>query len=81
MRPLPEELWAVDVAALYNVKLRSIQRWCQKGQVPARRIGRLWLVKVGLLRDRNPDLYEELAERWERRERKLARASIASQAT
>ena len=75
MRPLPEELWAVDVASLYNVKLRSIQRWCKNGHVPARRIGRLWLVKIGLLRDRNPDLYEELAERWERRERRLARAA------
>lgn len=75
MRPLPEELWAVDVAALYNLNLRTVQRWCQRGHVPARHIGRLWLIKVTLLRDRNPDLYEELVERWERREKKRASAT------
>lgn len=72
MRALPKEMWATDMADLYGIPRRSVQRWCKRGEVPARRIGRLWLVKIGLLRDRNPDLYEELLERWERRERKRA---------
>lgn len=70
MRPLPEEMWATDVAALAGLPRRTVQRWCLKGKIPARRFGKLWLVKISILKERNPDLLEELAERWERRERK-----------
>jgi excisionase family DNA binding protein len=67
MKPLPDDMTVADMAALTQIPERTLQHWCQSGDIPARRIGLLWRIKVNLLCERNPDLYEELLEKWAKR--------------
>lgn len=61
-----------ELAALLNVSESTAQRYCQRGDVPARRVGGRWRVKVAVLRHRHPDLWAEMAERAEAQARAAA---------
>lgn len=64
MRQIPDDMSVADMAVLTSIPERTLQEWCQLGKIPARRIGLMWRIKVALLRERNADLFEELAEKW-----------------
>ena len=63
-KPLPAKMRVPEMAALFGLAVTTVQRWCREKSIPARRVGRQWVVSIRLLKERNEDLYEELSERW-----------------
>lgn len=54
-----------QLAAVTKVPIRTLQRWCRDGHIPARRIGpRKFQVVLPLLEDSNPDLFAMILERY-----------------
>jgi len=49
-----------EAARLLAKDEKTVRSWCAKGDLPARLIGREWRILVDVLRERHPDLWEEM---------------------
>jgi excisionase family DNA binding protein len=47
----PSYLSTEQVAGILNVSVQAVQRWCNIGEIPASRFGRLFRVKVSDLQE------------------------------
>lgn len=61
------DMTTTELAMAIGVDRKTARKMCERGDVPARRIGTRWRVKVQSLRDLYPELWAEYLERYHRR--------------
>lgn len=67
LTPETTDMTTGELALAIGVHRNTALRMCERGDVPARLIGRHWRIKVQALRDLYPELWSEYLERYQRR--------------